>query len=59
VLLESRFSPEVAEELQRRGHDIQVIGPWDSGGTVQVIQVMDGVFQGASDPRGIGQTQGY
>lgn len=59
VLLESRFSPQVAEELQRRGHDIQVIGPWDSGGTVQVIQVMDGVFQGASDPRGIGQTQGY
>ena len=59
VHIESRFSPVVIDELTRRGHRIDVIGPYASGGNVQLIAITDEGFVGASDPRELGQTQGY
>jgi gamma-glutamyltranspeptidase/glutathione hydrolase len=37
VKLESRAAPETVAELERRGHEIELIGPWESGGSVQLI----------------------
>ncbi len=59
VLLESRFAPHVIENLRKRGHAVQVIGPLQGGGSAQVIKRVNGNWVGASDPRGIGQTMGF
>lgn len=37
VKLESRAAPETVAELERLGHEIELIGPWESGGSVQLI----------------------
>lgn len=59
VSLESRFRPEIQADLKRRGHRPVVVGPYAGGGSAQVICRTDQGWVGASDPRGIGQTQGY
>jgi gamma-glutamyltranspeptidase/glutathione hydrolase len=38
VKLESRVAPETVAELERMGHEIELIGPWASGGSVQLIR---------------------
>ncbi|MHB1955246.1 MAG: gamma-glutamyltransferase family protein, partial [Sulfobacillus sp.] len=57
--MESRFSPQVIQDLEEQGHRVQVIGPYAGGGSAQVIRQRDHGLVGASDPRGIGQTLGY
>lgn len=59
VSLESRFSPSVVDDLRRRGHQVKIIGPYAGGGSAQLIIRGPGGWAGASDPRNIGQTQGY
>lgn len=59
VRLESPFGPAVWEDLGRRGHRVEVLGPLAGGGSAQVIVRRGAGFVGASDPRGYGQTAGF
>jgi len=57
--LESRFPPETAAVLQRKGHVIRGVGPWAAGGSAMLIRKLDdGVYEGAADPRDGGQALG-
>jgi gamma-glutamyltranspeptidase / glutathione hydrolase len=58
--VEDRVDKRVIAELQKRGHDVNVVGPWDGGATVQLIEVNpeNGVLMGASDPRTEGVAMG-
>lgn len=60
VSLEGRFTPQVIEGLKAKGHPVSVLGPWASGGCVQLIRVDQerGVLAGGSDPRGDGMAAG-
>ncbi|MEU8799617.1 gamma-glutamyltransferase [Spirillospora sp. NPDC048819] len=49
--VESRLGPSRIEALRSYGHDVTVQGPWDAGGSAQIISVADGALLGASDPR--------
>ena len=54
VKMESRIAPEVIAELEKRGHEVQVIEPYatDVGGGQAVMRdFRTGVNFGASDPR--------
>lgn len=51
VNVENRFSREVIEELQRRGHKVNVTSPWSNGSAPTVIYRHDGILDGAADPR--------
>lgn len=53
VRLESRVAPETVQELRRRGHEIDLIGPWASGGAVQLIarEPATGRLHGATEVR--------
>jgi gamma-glutamyltranspeptidase len=54
--LEQRFAPAVVEELARRGHDVEVLLPFDEtmGHAGAIVRHADGVLEGASDPRSDG-----
>jgi len=42
----------VVDELRRRGHAILTLPPYSSTmGHAHIIQISDGVYAGASDPR--------
>jgi gamma-glutamyltranspeptidase/glutathione hydrolase len=57
--LEGRFAPGVADELRRRGHDVQVVEDWsDLMGHAQMIRLDPGGLVGASDPRADGAALG-
>ncbi len=58
---ESRLPPAVRESLEQKGHRLKVLGPWQGGGSVQIIRIdpVTGVRAGYSDPRGEGQAIGY
>lgn len=54
VQVESRFTPEVRAELERMGHVLKVIDPFDQnvgGGQAVARNFATGVNYGASDPR--------
>ncbi|HET8628278.1 MAG TPA: gamma-glutamyltransferase, partial [Thermomicrobiales bacterium] len=53
LVLEERFAPEVREELARRGHAVEVIGPWDAVGSAVAIRrdPASGALAGGADPR--------
>jgi gamma-glutamyltranspeptidase/glutathione hydrolase len=58
--LESRFAPGVADELRRRGHDVQVVEDWsDLMGHAQMIRLDPDGLVGASDPRADGAALGW
>jgi gamma-glutamyltranspeptidase/glutathione hydrolase len=58
--LEGRFSPDVADELRGRGHDVHVVEDWsDVMGHAQLIRVDAGGLVGASDPRADGAALGW
>jgi gamma-glutamyltranspeptidase/glutathione hydrolase len=62
LYLESRFSPEVQQAIQRKGHPIRVMGDYDLFfGGVQLIMVdpVTGEFQSSADPRRGGAAIGY
>jgi len=53
--VESRISAEAVAELRRRGHDVQVQGPW-SLGRISAVARRNGMLYAAANPRGM---QGY
>lgn len=58
--MEGRFEPHVVEALERKGHAIRVVSPWeDVMGHAQGIAVGDGVYMGGADPRGDGYALGW
>ena len=54
-----RFSPEVIEELQRRGHKIVTVDDYNQFGCAQLIWKLEGGYYSASDPRRDGQAVGF
>jgi gamma-glutamyltranspeptidase/glutathione hydrolase len=61
VRLEQRVPESTRHELVERGHCIEVLGPWSSGGAVQLVELdrARGVLRGASDPRADGVALGF
>ena len=58
VTIESRIDSAVVAELRAMGHRIEVSGPWDSGGAVQLIarDPATGLLRGATEVRRPGCT---
>ena len=54
--LESRFPPETAEELRRRGHLVEPQEPWSLGRLSAAGRDREGLLYAAANPRGM---QGY
>jgi len=54
--IESRFNPQLLEELRRRGHDLALLGDYDEtvGHAGAIVRYPDGRIEGASDPRSDG-----
>ncbi len=54
--LESRLSPELIEALRQAGHDIEILGEYEStmGHAGAIIRHPDGLQEGAADPRSDG-----
>jgi len=54
--LESRFPPEVVEELRACGHDVELLGELDEtvGHAGAIIRHSNGVLEGGADPRSDG-----
>jgi gamma-glutamyltranspeptidase/glutathione hydrolase len=60
LTVEDRVPAATLAGLARRGHPVKAIGPWQAGGSAQVITVDQegGVLRGGSDPRGGGLALG-
>ncbi len=56
LALEERWGREVAEDLRRRGHDVEMTGPWSLGRVGAVARGADGLLRAGADARGV---QGY
>lgn len=58
VRLEARVGAATMAELSALGHAVEPIGPWESGGTVQLIgrEPASGLYRGATDSRRLGST---
>jgi oxamate amidohydrolase len=54
--IESRFDPAIIDALRARGHDIQVVGPFEEfmGHAGAIVWHPDGLLEGACDPRSDG-----
>ena len=61
LLVESRYSAEVLEGLQQKGHVLNVLGDWEATGSEMMIQVdpENGALHGGADPRRDGYAVGY
>jgi gamma-glutamyltranspeptidase/glutathione hydrolase len=58
--LEGRFAPDVAGELRRRGHEVDVVEDWsDLMGHAQIVRLDAGGLVGGSDPRADGAALGW
>jgi gamma-glutamyltranspeptidase len=59
--LESRFSPETVQSLRARGHEVDVLGAYDSafGHAGAIVRHPNGMLEGASDPRSDGIAAGF
>ncbi|MSQ55152.1 MAG: gamma-glutamyltransferase [Betaproteobacteria bacterium] len=59
--LESRFPPEVIDDLRRRGHEVDVLTDFDEtmGHAGALVRNADGALEGAFDPRSDGSVAGY
>ncbi|HUP31974.1 MAG TPA: gamma-glutamyltransferase family protein [Gaiellaceae bacterium] len=56
VTVEDRFGDEVVSDLRRRGHEVEVAGPWTLGRVTAVARDPDGLLKAGANPRGM---QGY
>ena len=57
--IEERVPTPVIDALKAKGHDVQVIGPWAHGSSVQLLEVLDdGTYAFGSDPRCDGIAEG-
>jgi gamma-glutamyltranspeptidase/glutathione hydrolase len=56
--IESRIGHDVAEALNDRGHDFEIVGPWEVAGAVQVISrdPDSGLYRGSTEVRRAGCT---
>ena len=62
VAIESRLSTGVADELKKRGHELQALSAWSptvGGGHGILIDPETRVFSGGADPRRDGYALGY
>ena len=62
VAIESRYSSETLDGLRKRGHELDVHGPWtDLMGGAQAIRInqRSGALEGAADPRREGYAIGF
>ena len=60
IKLESGFNEEIAEDLDRRGHDVEIEADYALFGGAQLIyRQSDGTYIAASDHRKEGQAAGY
>ncbi len=59
LALEGRIPDAVARELERRGHDVRRLGPWDEtmGHAQVLLRRADDAWEGAADPRGDGAAE--
>jgi gamma-glutamyltranspeptidase/glutathione hydrolase len=56
LTVESRLGEEELEDLRRRGHELEVAGPWTLGRVTAVAREEDGLLKAGANPRGM---QGY
>ena len=56
LALEARWGDDVAADLRRRGHEVDVTGPWSLGRVSAVARGADGQLRAGANPRGM---QGY
>jgi gamma-glutamyltranspeptidase/glutathione hydrolase len=58
VRIESRAGRQALDGLRARGHRIDVAGPWDAAGAVQLIarDPASGLYRGATEPRRAGSS---
>jgi gamma-glutamyltranspeptidase/glutathione hydrolase len=59
--LESRFASEVVEQLERYGHEVEVLKTWDEtmGHAGAIVRHANGVLEGGADPRSDGAVAAY
>ena len=59
VTLEARFEDNVVSGLEQRGHRVRTLGSYDTGmGQAHAIEVIDGGYAAATDPRAEGAALG-
>jgi gamma-glutamyltranspeptidase/glutathione hydrolase len=60
IRIEDRVPEATRQELEARGHVLEVLQPWGGGGAVQLIEIdqASGILRGASDPRSGGVALG-
>jgi gamma-glutamyltranspeptidase/glutathione hydrolase len=56
VAVEERAGAETIEDLRRRGHEVEVSGPWSLGRVTAVAREPGGILKAGANPRGM---QGY
>ena len=56
VTVESRLGDDAFDDLRRRGHEVEVSGPWTLGRVTAVAREEDGLLKAGANPRGM---QGY
>ncbi len=59
--LESRFDPQLVEQLRAAGHDVEMLPPFTStmGHAGAIVRHADGTLEGATDPRSDGAAAGF
>ncbi|MBI3525995.1 MAG: gamma-glutamyltransferase, partial [Betaproteobacteria bacterium] len=59
--LEARFDAAIAEDLRGRGHEVDILRDFDEsmGHAGAIVRGVDGMLQGAADPRSDGCVAGY
>jgi gamma-glutamyltranspeptidase/glutathione hydrolase len=59
--LEARFASGLIDELERRGHDVEVIGAWDEtvGHAGGIARHANGALEAGYDPRSDGAAAGF
>ncbi|MBE32422.1 MAG: gamma-glutamyltransferase [Rickettsiales bacterium] len=56
ISLESRFSDEIVKNIEKIGHQINIVGPWEGSGSEGMISISEsGLIGAAVDPRRDGQ----
>lgn len=56
ISLESRFGDEIVKNIERMGHKIKIVGPWEGSGSQGMISISEnGLIGAAVDPRRDGQ----
>jgi gamma-glutamyltranspeptidase/glutathione hydrolase len=56
VAVEDRAGTEAIDDLRRRGHEVEVSGPWSLGRVTAVARELSGILKAGANPRG---RQGY